>query len=97
MRSSRGHEGDAGATAEAILGSYGPPPRSFWVTAPFLVLLQRRGASGPCLAAWVESTAWMEVLGPVPPPPPGWGPPAGFGPPGFGPSPGFGPPPSGAA
>ncbi|KYF59396.1 hypothetical protein BE04_30260, partial [Sorangium cellulosum] len=56
------NEGGAGATAEAILGSYGPPPRSFWVTAPFLVLLQRRGASAPYLAAWVESTAWMEVL-----------------------------------
>ncbi|WP_437618150.1 hypothetical protein [Sorangium sp. So ce1151] len=83
------NEGGAGATSEAVLGSYGPPPRSFWVTAPFLVLLQRRGASAPYLAAWVESTAWMEVLGPVPPPvtPPGWG--AGWGgPPGYGAPPG---------
>ncbi|WP_434040983.1 MULTISPECIES: hypothetical protein [Sorangium] len=75
------NEGGAGATAEAIVGSYGlPPPRSFLVTAPFLVLLQRRGARAPYLAAWVESTAWMEVLGQVAPPtapPAGWGPPAG--------------------
>ncbi|WP_437774420.1 hypothetical protein [Sorangium sp. So ce1097] len=85
------NEGGAGATAEAVVGSYGPPPpRSFLVTQPFLVLLQRRGASVPYLAAWVESTAWMEVLGQVAPPaappagwgaPPGWGPPAGWGPP----------------
>ncbi|WP_437662062.1 hypothetical protein [Sorangium sp. So ce1182] len=91
------NEGGAGATSEAVIGSYGaPPPRSFNVTAPFLVLLQRRGASAPYLAAWVESTAWMEVLGPVPPPPvtpPGWG--AGWGgtPPGYGMPPGYGTPP----
>ncbi|XXY51156.1 hypothetical protein WME91_08430 [Sorangium sp. So ce269] len=84
------NEGGAGATSEAVIGSYGaPPPRSFNVTAPFLVLLQRRGASAPYLAAWVESTAWMEVLGQVAPPaapPAGWGAPAGWGsPPGWGP------------
>ncbi|WP_437729996.1 hypothetical protein [Sorangium sp. So ce1335] len=77
------NEGGAGATAEAVVGSYGlPPPRSFLVTAPFLVLLQRRGARAPYLAAWVESTAWMEVLGQVAPPAPlpaGWGSPPGWG------------------
>ncbi|WP_437726696.1 hypothetical protein [Sorangium sp. So ce861] len=62
------NEGGAGATAEAVLGSYGPPPRPFRVTAPFLVLLQRRRARAPYLTVWMESTAWMEVLGPVPPP-----------------------------
>ncbi|XXY12911.1 hypothetical protein WME88_32080 [Sorangium sp. So ce216] len=84
------NEGGAGATSEAVMVAYGPPPpRSFQVTAPFLVLLQRRGASAPYLAAWVESTAWMEVLGQVAPPaapPAGWGAPAGWGsPPGWGP------------
>lgn len=84
------NEGGAGATAEAVIGSYGPPPpRSFQVTAPFLVLLQRRGAGAPYLAAWVASTAWMDVLGPVAPPA---APPAGWGSP-----PGWGPPPSGTA
>ncbi|WP_437806266.1 hypothetical protein [Sorangium sp. So ce1078] len=87
------NEGGAGATSEAVIGSYGPPPpRSFQVTSPFLALLQRRGASAPYLAAWVESTAWMEVLGPVPPPaatPAGWGSPPGW--------PGWEPPPSGTA
>ncbi|WP_437573385.1 hypothetical protein [Sorangium sp. So ce887] len=56
------NEGGAGATAEAVVGSYGrPPPRSFQVTSPFLVLLQRREASAPYLAAWVESTAWRRT------------------------------------
>lgn len=81
------NEGGAGIKSEAILGGYGPPPpRSFKVTQPFLVLMIRRGASSPYLAAWVASTAWMEVLGKAEPPasqgfynPSGFGPPSGFG------------------
>lgn len=79
----------AGITSEAILTGYGPPPaRSFDVSQPFLVLMLRRGASSPYLAAWIESPAWMEVLGRAEPAVP-----EGFhGPAGFGPFPGFGPP-----
>jgi hypothetical protein len=83
------NEGGAGIKSEAIVTGYGPPPpRSFQVSQPFLVLMIRRGASSPYLAAWIESTAWMVVLGRAEPAvPEGFYDPAGFGP-----SPGFGPP-----
>jgi hypothetical protein len=85
-------EGGASVTAEASLGSFGLPPRSFYVTQPFLVMLLRRASSEPFLALWVETTEWMQVLEKLPPGPatPMGSPP--FGPPPFGPPP-FGPPP----
>jgi hypothetical protein len=83
------NEGGAGIKSEAALGAYGAPaPRSFQVTQPFLVLMTRRGESSPYLAAWVATTAWMNVLGKAAKPasarfydPSGFGPPPGFGPP----------------
>jgi hypothetical protein len=85
-------ETGARAQSQAALVAYGAPPRSFAVSGPFLIMLVRRGASIPYLAAWIEGTDAMQKAPGSPGAPGGmWkvDPPSGSG--GFGP---FGPPPA---
>lgn len=48
-------EGGARVVSEALFGGLSLPPRSFVCTDPFLVMVMRRGARMPFLAAWVET------------------------------------------
>jgi hypothetical protein len=59
------HRG-ARVSSEAVIHSFGPPPRSFCVTEPFLVLLLRRASRTPYLAAWLETATWMQDRGEAP-------------------------------
>lgn len=50
-------EGGARVTADARIGGLSLPPRILVCDGPFLVLVQRRGAQLPTLAAWVATPA----------------------------------------
>ena len=50
-------EGGARVVSEAVFGGLSLPPRSFVCQSPFLVMVLRRGARLPFLAAWVETAA----------------------------------------
>lgn len=77
-------ETGAKVTSEARLLSFGPPPRVLSVSGPFVVMLLRRGATVPYLAAWIQTAATMERVADAAPVAGPWklGPPTGFG--GFG-------------
>ena len=49
-------EGGARVFSEALFGGLSLPPRSFLCNDPFLVMVLRRGARMPFLAAWVETS-----------------------------------------